>query len=659
VRQSLGDSNARAPRELAEYLAENVLAMQPARIREFLLRTSLLTRLCAPLCDAVLGWQNSHAVLEQLERSGLFLRSLDPDLGWFKYHTLFSSILADQLKIHSAEVAVMVHRRAAVWHMENRLFEEAAHHAIACADYPQAADALNLWSSSLVAGAHLMTVERWYERLPFAEIVARIDLAIKCAYALVFLRRRQMAKPLLNFLSKVSDAGSVQVTTNPNVLLSMAAISVDDIPRAISISENVPLSNQEGTGFAAFELGAAANLRSYCALALQNFEAAREYLALAGVYNDRVDAPFSRGYTVAVRGVSLMLQGQLHEALACFRQGVAEQRVGPYKSFASAALMSVYVWALYEANELDAAEAVFAQHHDIISESTLPDFLTVAYISMARVHDAQARSGAAEAILDQAESIGHASGWSRLVRIVSWERVRRGLHSGVVDKARAIAAAGGSSGQPLPAGLIPFANDIEDESFGEIRLALALMDLARASSLVDAEFNRQRGRVLRQIKLHLFQARIAFSRDDRAGARRGIRAALRLAQPGRFVRCLLDEGGQILQILREEYAQMPEGQRGSSRLEAYHDFIEAVLAASGTDLGRSLAATQVALQPLTDREREMLILLANGISTKDIARRLLVSANTVKFHLKNIYAKLAVNSRVQATTAARQIGLIN
>jgi LuxR family maltose regulon positive regulatory protein len=104
---------------------------------------------------------------------------------------------------------------------------------------------------------------------------------------------------------------------------------------------------------------------------------------------------------------------------------------------------------------------------------------------------------------------------------------------------------------------------------------------------------------------------------------------------------------------------MPEGQRGSSRLEAYHDFIEAVLAASGTDLGRSLAATQVALQPLTDREREMLILLANGISTKDIARRLLVSANTVKFHLKNIYAKLAVNSRVQATTAARQIGLIN
>jgi len=84
-----------------------------------------------------------------------------------------------------------------------------------------------------------MTVERWYERLPFDEIASRTDLAIKCAYALVFLRRRRMAKPLLDLLAGLADTGSVQTTTNPNVVLSMAAISVDDIPRAFSISENV------------------------------------------------------------------------------------------------------------------------------------------------------------------------------------------------------------------------------------------------------------------------------------------------------------------------------------------------------------------------------------------------------------------------------------
>jgi LuxR family maltose regulon positive regulatory protein len=659
VRQSLGDSNARAPRELAEYLAENVLAMQPARIQEFLLRTSLLTRLSARLCDAVLGWQDSREVLEQLERSGLFLRSLEPGLGWFKYHTLFSSILADQLQMQSAEAAATVHRRAALWHMENHLFEEAAHHAVACGEYSLAADALNRWSSRLVAGAHLMTVEHWFERLPFNEIAARPSLAIKCAYALVFLRRRELAKPVLDLLAGLTGTGTVQETTSPDVVLSMAAVSVDDIPRAFSISERVPLRDQEAKGFAAFELGAAANLRGYCALATHDFEAARECLALARVYNDRVDAAFSRGYTVAVSGVSLLLQGRLREALERFKEGMAEQRVGLDKSFASAALVSCYVWALYEADELDAAEALFSQHHDIISESTLPDFLTVAYISMARIHDARARPGKAETVLDETASIGHASGWSRLVRTVNWERVRRSLQAGAVDKAAAAATANASLGQSLPAGWIPFASDIEDGEFGEIRLALAKLDLEDAAVRLGAAFKCQRGRVLRQIKLHLLHAVLALRREDRPGARRSVRNALRLAQPGRFVRCFLDEGGEILQLLREEHQHLLGGSRGSGRLEAERDLVEVLLAASGADLGRSLAAPPAALQPLTDREREMLILLANGISNKDMASQLFVSANTVKFHLKNIYAKLSVTSRVQAMTAARQIGLIN
>jgi LuxR family transcriptional regulator, maltose regulon positive regulatory protein len=661
VRQSLGDSNARAPRELAEYLAENVLAMQPARIQEFLLHTSLLTRLSAPLCDAVLERQDSREVLEQLERSGLFLRNVEPDQGWFKYHTLFSSILADQLRLQSPESAASVHRRAAYWHMEHRFFEDAADHAVACGDYSLAADALNLWSSRLVAGAHLMTVEHWYERLPFSEIAARPELAIKCCYALVFLRRRELAKPVLDLLSGLTGTGTVQETTNPNIVLSMAAVSMDDTLRAFSISERVPLRDQEVSGFAAFELGAAANLRGYCALATQDFEIAREYLALARAYNDRVDAAFSRGYTVAVSGVSSLLQGQLREALERFKEGMAEQRVGLDKSFASAALVSCYVWALYEANELDAAEALFSQHHDIISESTLPDFLTVAYISMARVHDARAQPAKAETLLDEASFIGHATGWTRVVRAVTWERVRRSLYAGSVEKASATAAANLPPSQPLPAGWIPFANDIEDGQIGAIRLALGTLELEDASARIDAAFKGQRGRVLRQIKLHLLQAIVALRREDRPGARRCVRNALRLAQPGRFVRCFLDEGGEIMQFLREEHQHqhLHAGPRCAARLEGERDFVEVVLAASGADLGPSVAGAPLALQPLTDREREMLILLANGISNKDIAGQLFVSANTVKFHLKNIYAKLSVTSRVQAMTAARQIGLIS
>jgi LuxR family maltose regulon positive regulatory protein len=660
VRQSLGDSNARAPRELAEYLAENVLAMQSPRIQQFLLHTSVLTRLNAPLCDAVLGWQDSREVLERLERSGLFLRCVDPERGWYKYHTLFSTILADQLRMQSAELAHSVHHTAARWHLQHGNFEEAAHHAVACANHSVAADALDLWSSRLVAGAYLMTVENWYDRIPFGEIAARPALAIKCAYALVFLRRRHKARPLLELLASLREhgAGTIEATTDPNVVLSMAAIAFDDIPRAFEISEGFSLRNHDPEGFAAFELGAAANLRSYCMLVAQNVEAARECLALAKVYNDRVDAAFSRGYTISVDGLMSMMQGALHEAIERFKEGLAEQHVGLDKSFASAALVSLYVWALYEANELETAEALFSQHHDVISESTLPDFLQVAYIAIARVHDARGRAAKAEALLDEAASIGHASGWMRLVRTVNWERVRRSLNLGQEEQALATAAAIAPPEEPLPAGWIPFANDIEDEHFGQIRLALVRFELDKAAAHIEAEMKRQRGHLLRQIKLHLLQARCATRGDDRAAARRSLRNALRLAQPGRHIRCFLDEGPEALALVREEYQQLKEG-RGSARVDVEREFLGALLAASGTDLGSGIAGAQAALQPLTDREREMLVLLANGISNKDMAGRLFVSENTVKFHLKNIYAKLSVNSRVQAITAARQIGLIH
>jgi LuxR family maltose regulon positive regulatory protein len=657
VRKSLGYDSSRAPRELAEYLAENVLALQPQRIQDFLLCTAELTRLNGTLCDEVLGWNDSREILLQLERSGMFLRCVDPQSGWFKYHTLFSSILAEQQRSHSPEAADSIHRRAAQWYMKHRFFEETVHHATLCRDHALAADALNQWSSSLVAGGHLRTVEYWSEQLPFDEIACRPDLAIKCAYALVFLRRRQRARPLLELLKQRSGTGTVLDTTDPNVVLSMEAISVDDIPRAFSISEQVPLEQLDAEGFAAFELGAAANLRGYCALAAQEFEPAREYLALARVHNDHVNAAFSRGYTIAVSGVALLIQGSLSESLERFKEGLREHSVID-KSFASAALLSCYVWALYEANDLETAESLFVQNHDIISDSTLPDFLTVAYLSSARVHDARGRAGKAEAILEEAEAIGRDSGWTRLVETVKWERVRRALLRGAVDQAVSVAA-GARGERRLPADWTPFASDVEDRELGEIRLALARSDLDDAASRIHLALKRQRGRVLRQIKLQLLGAVHASRSGDQPALKRNLSTALRLARKGGFVRAVLDEGEDILQLIRDRYQILLESEASARNPDSGRDFVETLLQASGTDLGRSSGAFHVALQPLTEREREMLVLLANGTSNKDMANRLFVSENTVKYHLKNIYAKLSVASRVQAITAARQIGIIH
>jgi LuxR family maltose regulon positive regulatory protein len=541
--------------------------------------------------------------------------------------------------------------------MRNHFFEETVYHATVCGDFPLAADALNQWSSGLVAGAHLRTIEYWSERIPFAEIASRPDLAIKCAYALIFLRRRQRAKPLLELLKQRSGTGTVLDTTDPDIVLSMEAIAADDIPRAFSISAHVPLQQLDAEGFAAFELGACANLRGYCALAAQEFEPARELLALARVHNDHVNAAFSRGYTIAVNGVAALIRGSLSESLERFKEGLSEQPVID-KSFASAALLSCYVWALYEANQLEKAESLFLQNHDIISDSTLPDFLTVAYLSSARVHDARGRVAKADAVLEEAEAIGRDSGWMRLVETVKWERVRRALLGGSLEQADSIASRARVEPR-LPSRWIPFANDVEDAELGEVRLALAKSELAEAGRRIETALKRQKGRALRQIKLQLLAAVLAARLDNHAELKRNLGSALRLARQGGFVRAVLDEGDEPLHLIRERYQALLQSEANARRPDSGRDFIETLLQASGTDLGRNAGVLNFALQPLTEREREMLVLLANGTSNKDMANRLFVSENTVKFHLKNIYAKLSVASRVQAITAARQIGIIH
>lgn len=179
VRTSLDDLTSHGPRELAEYLTDNVVSLQLPEVQEFLLRTSLLRRLSGPLCDAAVGRPGSQALLLELERSGLFLSALDSSNGWFKYHGLFAQFLADNLRRNSQDLVREVHTRAAAWHLAQESFEEAVHHAVQAQDHALAVDALNRWSSRLVARAELVTVERWYDQLPFEDVTRHLDLTIK------------------------------------------------------------------------------------------------------------------------------------------------------------------------------------------------------------------------------------------------------------------------------------------------------------------------------------------------------------------------------------------------------------------------------------------------------------------------------------------------
>lgn len=665
VRLSLHKLGAFRLPELAEYLVDNVLALQSAEIQAFLIRTSLLTRLCAPLCDVVMGSQGSQEILVFLERAGLFVRSLGPEQHWFKYHTMFSSFLQEQMRqTWQREAIIEVHRRAAEWYSEQGLFEEAMHHYIAANQYGLATKILELWSSRLIADAHLATVERWYDRLPLEEIEKRPDLLVKIAWALTFLRRHVKLATILDSLQQQERLGHKPSVTNAEVVRAMAALLADDLTKSYEIIRQVDVYRSNPVGFAAFELGAAANLSGYFALSAGDFEGAHEVLRIARAYSDCADAAFSWGYSVSNTGITSIIQGRLQEALDRFRLAIADPRIFRDESFAAASLVSCYIQALYETNELDAAEALFGEFKHVIKEAALLDYLAVAYVTMARIHDARDHPGAATALLDEAESIGFANALPRLVRLISWERVRRKLLHGDVDQASFSANRIRSSTEEarLPQGWIPFSEDTEGEAIGRIRLVLHLSQAEAALRMIAGELQaaQTKGRIRRQIKLHLLEAMAHRQNGNDSAAYRCLGDAVSLAEEGRFIRTFLEEGKSLTDLLREKCSLSLAGKSSPEMVpDTSPTYPQLLLQAIGADHGKERMEHRFEpLEPLTQRETEILVYLARGVSNKEMARRIYLSENTVKFHLKNIYSKLAVSSRLQAINAARQMGLI-
>lgn len=660
VRRSLRDLATFRPRQLAEYLADNVLSLQPPHVREFLLRTSLLSRLSAGLCDAVTGGQGAQEILRELEASGLFLRSLDSELLWFQYHSLFSSFLAEQLREQSEELIPEVHRRAAQWYRDHGIYDEALHHAIAGRDYAYAGEVFDTWATQLVMDGHLMTVERWYDRMPLDEIERHPDLVVKVAYALAFLRRRDKLGPILKMLEPLACDPSRCKQSNPAVIRSMVLIIQDDTLGAFDVIREVDVNQPQAEGFQAFELGAAGNLKGYLAMTAGDFEGAREFLTLARAHGERANAGLSWGYSISTAGINLVAQGMLGEALERYRLCMEEPRIALDESVSSAVLVSCYVQALYESNQLDAAKTLFNQYHDVIANAAMHDYLAVAYISMARIHDAQNQPAKAVEVLDEAELIGHSSLWPRLVRIVGWERVRRALVRGESDRAYSIASRIPRGEQNIPEGWVRFSEDAAGEAIGEIRLAIQDGRASEAIRRIAAELETatRQGRVRRQIRLLILDALAQRKKGVDHVPLRSLRRAVQLAEAGGFIRTFLDEGPELVKLLREGYQAITSGTpaAGSSK-----SFMETLLDAAGDDPGGAPPLPGSGFQPLealTDREKEILLLLVNGASNKLLAKKMFVSENTVKFHLKNIYSKLGVSSRLQAISAARQMGLL-
>lgn len=668
-------------RYIADYLLEEVLQHQPVEFQQFLLQTSLLDHLSGPLCDAVTGRQDSRAVLNTLERANLFVIPLDNRREWFRYHHLFASLLRQRLLDTSGDEVVRdLKRRAGGWFASHGYVVEAVEAALTCGDFEQAAVLIEQSDVRLFMGSEINTVVRWAQILPETVIAARPRLNLMVAWATHATGHALECERVIQTLEQAAGLAIDQFLDAPPAAQSLGpvlrsalvegavirtslAVNRLDLPRAFALGERVlPLlvagSEDEPYAFnppvrllaaLLFSLGRAHTLRA-------DLIQAEKYLSQAEVEAERVSNLHILAAAVGHLGELQVLQGHLHQAQAVFQRALQLSQDYPPRSSAFWGLASAGLGTLaYEHNDLTAASGHLQTGLELGKLLNAWECLLPGGLGQAHVHQARGEWAQAAAVLDELIELTAAD--ARMVRPAveacrAWLALRQG---DLASAARWV-----TSFDPQSAGECR----LQWEQDGRVaaRIWLAQGKLAEAEALLsrllmEASIDTQGGAA---IELAALQALVLEAQQRPDEARQTLRRALALAEPEGYVRLFVDEGTPMRALLAD--CRLP-GDAASAPLAGY---IEHLLAAFDPSVPawpdhpkREDRPAQALVEPLSDRELEVLRLMAQGLSNPQIARKLYLSPNTLKAHARNIYAKLDVHNRIEAVNRARELGLLS
>ena len=650
-------------RYVLDYLSEEVLAHQPAEVQQFLLHTCLLERLSGPLCDAVTGQEGSQAMLEALERANLFVVPLDDERGWYRYHHLFAEVLRNHLQQREPTLPPVLHRRASVWYEQHELPSEAVQHALAVPDVERAARLIEPIAFSVVFRGQISTVLGWMTALPETLVRARPLLCVQQASYLMFTNQLQAAEARLEEAEREirEEMSAEQVQLIRGYILTMRS-GIANL--AGETMQGVTLARQ------ALELLPEREVIPRMGALVT---AAHAYLASGDVTPDserEVTAADvlirSTGNLLAVERSSTLLgrlyvlQGRLQLAANAYKQ-VPQALPGSEAlqiSFGSLFYHFAMGDLLREWNDLEAAERHLMGGMALINEPlTLEPFVALlGYTALARLLQARGDSRAALATLDVLAQVAERRHFApHLMTKGASMRARLELAQGNVAAAIRWADASGLSFEDDG---LPYPREGEYLALARVRIEQARDD-PRISLLQDvlhlldrllweAEAKARIGSVL---EILVLRALTYQAQGNRTAALSTLERALLLAEPEGYMRLFVDEGTPMLALLRLAQA------RGM-----VPSYVATLLSAFGEKTGANPALhegrSSSLVEPFTEREREVLRLLLEGASNREIARHLVISVHTVKKHVYNICGKLNVQSRAQAIVRARTLNLL-
>jgi LuxR family maltose regulon positive regulatory protein len=680
VRAFAGDN-----RLVADYLADEVLARQPPYLRTFLLQTSILERLCGPLCDALTGGDKSQSILRDLEQANLFIVPLDHRRHWYRYHLLFADLLRARLKEEcTPEAIAALHHRASAWYAREGFWADAIAHALQAADDERAAGLITQSALPALLRGEFVLVERWLDALPEDTVRARPILCIARAWCILPTSTNQTKQWIQEAEASLADSLESHIRTL--VIAHAAALRVsiaraNEAPpsRIVALCQEalnkIPESDTELHALVAFWMGHASLDLGDDAAADQAFE------LVTRVQRD------SENHTITLvmaglRAWTHLNRGHLHTAAALCREAL-QTIIEPAERAGQRLPMACYIYIVlgqvcWQWNDREQA-ASYLEHGIELGELTLIErpILIEGYCALARLRSVEGDFEAALALMDKAEQTmrltqGEA-GFIPAHRVGIWLRqARAGQARGEDDTHsldRAIAwadehflqqseADSAASQWPLTLSGPPTLS-----SFVQVRIAqyhtYGTPDLEPLLAMLDEQIQRAEGseRIAWQIEVLILKALVLQAQGQSTRAVEPLERALTIAKPERFVRMFLDHGAPIRVLLKQVARENPAVR------EYACDLLITLEAEEGgeqpTQKPLTSAEATVLVEPLTPRELEVLAVIATGASNPEIARKLHITVNTVKRHITNIFGKLGVSRRTQAVARGRELELID
>ncbi len=637
-----------------DYLIEEVLQQQPASVQTFLLVTSILDRMCGSLCDAVLlaPSASSQETLEYLERANLFIVPLDNERRWYRYHHLFAELLRQRLRQSASSGneeggVAEYHRRASQWYEDHGLQIEAFQHAAAANDVERAERLMESKKMPIHLRGAATAILSWLESLPTTLLDARPALWWKQASLLLVIGQTTGVEEKLlateAALAATALPGAELDDTTRN-LIGKIAVARATLAQTQGQIETILVQSRRALEYLhpnnlSYRSTATRTLGFAYYLQGDQVEAGRAYteaLSLAQAAGD-----ITNSILASIRlGQIQESENQLHQAAGTYQHvlQLLDDYSPPNAPVAYLGLARIF----YEWNDLNAAEQYGEQSFQLAQQyDQVIDRLILSELFLARLKMARGDATGAARILSQVEKTANQKNYTFRLQDIAATQVMIHLHQGNIDAAAQLARQ-------------------YDLPLFQARVLIAQKDPCTALAVLEPlhQQAKTKGWVNSLLKVMAVQSIAFYALGEKEKAAQMLGEALALAEPGGFVRIFVDEGESMRLLILDFRLWIDKQAREGPNLIGYVDKLLAAFAQI-VPVPQSEASNQKSdmIEPLSERELEVLKLLRSELSGPEIAKQLIVSLNTLRTHTKNIFNKLGVNNRRAAVRRAEELDL--